>query len=1094
MENKKLRAAFAVCAALFVVALVVITVLSRYNKAESAGDIQGRVVLSEILASNRTYPNADGRLLDFIELRNLTDGPVDISGYKLSDDGVSIGYIFPEGSVIPAGGYVLCWCDPDSGDEAYADFGISRKGGDTVVLFNSANVVIDEIAVPHMDANIPLVRRNDGSWGTAEFASPGYENSPAGYAAWLHAMGGDDTRVVISEIQSANTCTMLDGSGSYSDWVELLNAGESTVTLRGAWLSDDAANRTRWAVPELTLAPGERRVIRCVGKGARTGEADFALSKSGCTVILTGAYGNILSQVECPALAADHAWVLQEDGSYADVSQATPGFENTGAGAVQYLRAMGADLQGLIISEIQTRNRSGVLNAAGALCDWAELWNTGDAVAVLDGAYLSDEPENRAKWRIPQLTLAPGERAVICFSGAGAAQGEADFSLAAAGCTLSLTGPAGNVLYTVDCPRIGADRVWALQSDGSYKESDIPTPGYENSNAGRAEFLAAQLPAGKLVISEVMPSNDRYLRQSDGNYYDWLELYNASDEVLALSEYSLSTDADIPDMFPLPEKTLAPGERVLVICSDNTALRGYIQAPFTLSRAEDFLYLTGPDGRFSDYLRIYDVPYQASVGRAGDCGAPAYFATPTPNQKNPEGLAGVSAAPELLTEGGVFDGIKSLRVEFAAGAEIHYTLDGSEPTARSPLYSGPIELDRTTVVRAAAFETGKFRSRIVTASYIINENHTLPVMSIAAEPTTLFGSGGIYSTSRSDVEVPCSFELYEEAGSFAIDCGLELYGHTVLKNPKKNLKVNFRGRYGSDVLSYPVYGEDGPQIYDALCLRAGQDAPFSIIRDELFVSLVRQMGDNVLVQRDKYCVLYINGEYFGIFCLKEAFNKAYYAQNHHVSEESVTVLQAPVAMNTEVFELLRFCHRNDMSVQENYAYIADRVDLDSLIDWMIIEGYCSNGDVQQNLRYFKSSEDGDRWQLAFYDLDWAFYYHLPFLNILSPEKSLQHMGFSRELMHNADFRARFLERLGQVLETTLSEENVLATIDGYAALLDPEVPRERARWDGSYAGWVQNIERLRSFITEVDYTKNIIDNLRSYIGLTAAETELYFGG
>ena len=315
----------------------------------------------------------------------------------------------------------------------------------------------------------------------------------------------------------------------------------------------------------------------------------------------------------------------------------------------------------------------------------------------------------------------------------------------------------------------------------------------------------------------------------------------------------------------------------------------------------------------------------------------------------------------------------------------------------------------------------------------------------------------------------------------------------MLKNPKKNFKVNFRGRYGADVLSYPVYGEDGPQIYDALCLRAGQDAPMAIMRDELFINLARQMGDSVLGQRDKFCVLYVNGDYFGIFCLKEAFNEAYYAQNHQVSEESVTVLQAPVAVNTEVFELLRFCSRNDMSDPENYEYIASRVDMDSLIDWMIIEGYCSNGDVQQNLRYFKSTENGDKWQFAFYDLDWAFYYYAPFLKILSPEQSLQHMGFSRKLTYNEEFRAKFLARLAEMLETTLSNENVLATIDRYAALLDPEVPRERARWNGSYEGWLQSVEKLRRYVTEEDVTEKILANLRSFIGLTAEESALYFG-
>lgn len=1092
MEAKKMRVEFAVCAALFIAAAVLTAVFSHYDSAKSAGELSGRVVLSEILASNRTYPDADGRLLDFVELRNLTGDPIDISGYKLSDDGVSIGYTFPSGTVIPADGYALCWCDKDSGSGEYAAFGISRKGGDTITLFNSANVTVDKITVPHMDANVPLVRLDDGSWSEQEFASPGYENSRSGYEAWLHAMGADEIHVVISEVQSANSCTAVDGTGSFTDWVELLNTGDSAAVLSGAYLSNDPADRAKWLIPELTLAPGECAVIRCVGRGAGRGEADFALAKEGCTVVLTGRLGNILSQVECPGLEYDHAWAMQDDGSYSDAAQPTPGFANTGAGPDEYLRAFDSLLPGVVISEVQTANRSCITDVAGRLCDWVELLNTGDSAAVLDGAYLSDDPESRAGWRIPSLSLGPGERAVIPCAGPGAAPGEADFRLSSKGCTLTLTGRAGNIIDSVDCPAMDADRVWALQADGEYRQTDSPTPGYENTREGRAAYLETQLPAGKLVISEVMPANNRYLRQRDGKYYDWLELYNASGEDIELSGYSLSDDADRPDMFTLPARTLAPGGRVVVICSGNTNLGADIQAPFNISREEDVVYLTGPDGRLSDYIRVCDVPYGCSVGRAADTGAARYFAVPTPDAANPDGVAAVSESPELLTAGGVFDGVKSVSVKLA-GNSVRYTLDGSAPTAASSAYTGPITLESTAVLRAACFEDGKLPSAVVSASYIINENHTLPVMSVAAEPSQLFGAKGIYTHSMAHVEVPCSFELFEDGGSFAIDCGLELYGHMGLKNPKKNFKVNFRGVYGSDVLSYPVYGEDGPQIYDALCMRAGQDYPMAIFRDELFTSLASQMGDNVLVQRDKFCVLYVNGRYFGIYCLKEAFNENYYAQNHNVSEESVTMLQAPVAMNTEVFKLNSFCYHHNMSLAENYDYIASHVDIDSLIDWMIIEGYSTNGDVQQNLRYFKSTENGDKWQLAFYDLDWAFYYHTPFLKILSEGESLQHMGFTCHLMRNPDFREKFLSRLGELLETTLSNENVIATIDSYEELLAPEVARERGRWNGSYAGWQRDVQRLRSFITNTDHIGSIIANLREFISLTALEQETYFG-
>ena len=83
--------AFFLCLALFSTALVLSFILSRDDVGDFHGDGSGHIVLSEILTSNRTYPTADGKYLDYIEVRNLTATPTDISGYMLSDALDSIG-------------------------------------------------------------------------------------------------------------------------------------------------------------------------------------------------------------------------------------------------------------------------------------------------------------------------------------------------------------------------------------------------------------------------------------------------------------------------------------------------------------------------------------------------------------------------------------------------------------------------------------------------------------------------------------------------------------------------------------------------------------------------------------------------------------------------------------------------------------------------------------------------------------------------------------------------------------------------------------------------------------------------------------------
>jgi hypothetical protein len=253
------------------------------------------------------------------------------------------------------------------------------------------------------------------------------------------------------------------------------------------------------------------------------------------------------------------------------------------------------------------------------------------------------------------------------------------------------------------------------------------------------------------------------------------------------------------------------------------------------------------------------------------------------------------------------------------------------------------------------------------------------------------------------------------------------------------------------------------------------------------------MTDSVLAQRDKFCILYINGEYFGIYCMKEAFNELFYAQNRGVREESVEIVQAPVEYNTEMHEFFRFLINSDMRLDENYEYACSVFDMDSVIDWIIIEGYSTNGDVQQNLRYFRSSDNGYRYEMAFYDLDWAFYYHNPFSVVLSYDQGdWQHVMLTRNLMRNPTFRQQFLERLSYHMQYTLSNENVLARIDYYYNLLLPEISRERRMWGGTHETWNWQVEKLRRFITQEDHLGEMVDRLVTYIGLTQEEIDTYF--
>lgn len=1098
MKRTKTFLALLACIVLFAGAVFFSMVFSP----DSLGDSENAnpIVISEILASNRTYPAPNGQFLDFIEVANTSSSPIDISGYMLGDQPDAVGYTFPKGTVLNAHSYTVVWCMKDSESSSFASFGISKKGDDTISLYNSANVLIDQVDIPAVNDNVPLIRDEDGSWVTGTHATPGFENTDAGFEAWLESKNTEDVSLVISEIVSGSGYAIVNGEGGKSDWIELYNTGSETVVLDGAYLSDDPEDRTKWMIPSLSVEPGQRVVIRCAGATAQENEANFALSREGCTVILTGVYGNTIDLVEVPELGKECAWALQEDGTYIETTRTTPGYENTEAGYEAWLQDVGYATPNIVISEVMTANRSTILSKNGSFCDWVEIYNPSSEAVDLSGLYLSNDTADRMKWQLPDIMLAAGARLVIACSGSNAPEGEANFSLPREGCTVMLSGSIGNVITQIEVPRMDEDRAWALQDDGTYCESAIPSPGYANTEDGYLSFRANQTISSDLIISEVMPSNAKYMIQDDGEYYDWVELKNVSENSIQLSNYALSNDPNELHKYNLPDVTLDPGECIVIICSGNMDLttKKYYHAPFTISREEGWVYLSRVDETgCADFIRIYDVPYQHSVGRVDGENGTYYFTTPTPGTSNGTGVAFISATPQVLTADGIYNDVENVVVELNGEGKLYYTTDGSYPDANSREYTGPITLTKTTALRVAAIESGKLISDIVTAVYIINENHSLPVVSIVAVPELLFGGSGIYTNYTWDREIRCNLKLFETDGnSFTIDAGVKMHGHTGLQAPKKSFKINFRSRYGEEYLTYPVYGEEGPTVYDSLIIRAGQDYPTAIFRDELFTSLARDMSDSVLAQRDKFSILYVNGEYYGIYCIKEAWTELMYANNMGGSADNVEIVQAPVGASHEIYKLFQFCKNNDLSIDANYEYVASQVDIDSLIDWMIIEGYSTNGDVQQNLRYIRSADTGWKWQFCLYDLDWSFYYHNAFKHVLSPHQSWQHLALTRNIMKNAQFREKFLARTSELMATTLSNENVTARTYYYENLLTPEVPRDRKRWGGSLERWQSKVQYLRDFINVgedgYDQMDNMINKLIEYIGLTDAEIDKYF--
>ena len=1008
------------------------------------------VCINEILASNSRFPNADGRCCDFIELYNSGDHAVDISGFQLGDMEGSGRYMIPSGTILYPGEYMVVYCDPTAEDARYAHFGISRAGGEVFYLIGSNGAIVDQVTTLATDMDQTMLRREDGTLTLGNRATPGHANDMNAEQA-VGVYNSVVSPVCISEFSVSNN--LYDGRHRLMcDWIELHNTSVSPVDISGFTLSDNVGNN-KFAFPEGTvIAAGEQLLVLCADGVEDSGVAPFGLSKAGGeTVVLKNNEGLIVEIAESISMDSG-SQIRCEDGSFAKCDLPSPGYANTEDGHKAFLQSIGAQSGGVVISELMAGTQLVLADDYDDFSDWAELYNTTAQTVELDGWFLSDDPSNPCKWQFPNVQIGAGERLLVYLSGRDTLtdrQIHAGFSLSAGGESLLISSYLGSVVDSVTFGKSENNCSFVCTGDEPVICAK-PTPGLPNDDAGYDALCDGLLPRGELAIWEVMTSNDRYLPQDLGLCYDWVEIKNVSSHDVELSKYTITDDAGTPDYFRLPEKTLKPGEVIAIVLSgDETLSTGrHSHAPFSLDAGEDQLLLFGPGGKLQDFVFLKNIPVGHSYGRTEGQGG-FFYMNPTPERENKDGYRYISDEPSSQYTAGVHSGDGAFTVPLEAKGTIYYTLDGSDPDERSLPYSAPLNIEKTTVVRAVSMENGKLVSPIYTATFVVGEPHDLPVVSLVTDPANLWGGNGIYKDN--DIEIkeqrrPANISYTGTDGNFALDCELSMHGATSLMYAKKkSFKVRFQDKYDG-ILNYDVFEDGEVEHFSALVVRAAREDVISThIRDTLMSHIAIENSDAVVSQKYKYIALYLNGEYWGLYAFREFHSADHYATYMDVPADTVTKVNYANDELNSLNELYRTLNNRNMRSEKDWNYVKSLLDLESFADWIIFEAYTGNFDIHENMRYYYSTADG-KWRCGLVDVDLGFFRNPAFSEVV---ESFHHGKLVSALLTNPEFKEMVALRLAELLEGPLSDQNVQDTINMLADIIDSEIYLEAERWDYS---------------------------------------------
>ncbi len=297
----------------------------------------------------------------------------------------------------------------------------------------------------------------------------------------------------------------------------------------------------------------------------------------------------------------------------------------------------------VVINEFVASNDASAADQDGEYDDWIELYNNSDQAVDLSGWYMSDDEGDLTQWTFPNGTTIPAKGYLIVWADEDLEQTglHADFKLSASGEVLLLVQPDEMIADRVEFGEQSTDVAYARVPNGTGSFM-MQAPTFNKSNES--------LPAGDVVINEFVASNDASAADQDGEYDDWIELYNNSDQAVDLSGWYMSDDEGDLTQWTFPNGTTIPAKGYLIVWADEDLEQTGLHADFKLSASGEVLLLVQPDEMIADRVEFGEQSTDVAYARVPNGTGSFMMQAPTFNENN-EGVSSVeivSSTQEVL--------------------------------------------------------------------------------------------------------------------------------------------------------------------------------------------------------------------------------------------------------------------------------------------------------------------------------------------------------------------------------------------------------------------------------------------------------------
>ena len=826
--------------------------------------------------------------------------------------------------------------------------------------------------------------------------------------------------------------------------------------------------------------------------------------------------------------------------------------------------------QNIQLNEIVSSNQGSYYDEDGDSPDWIEIYNpTSNSISLNDWG-LSDDIDDLYKWRIPNIILESEDFLMIMASDKDRTDIISEWE------TIIDLGDPWYYYVATEEPPSNWNQIdfstnnWNIGVSGfGYGDDDdnteIPNTmsiylvkSFSVLNSDQIKKVALHIDYddgfvaylnGQEIARDNIVGNPPAFNQGSVTWREaeminggdpslfWVDStitwVNEEQNVLAIQVHNFNFGSS--DLSCIPFLTLgrdAPSGSSLSVAEEIEFPSSILHSNFKISSSGETIFITDSDGVLVDSLYTGILQSDVSIGRINDGESFGLFLDPTPNETNgEESVLGILADITFSQESGFYN-VPMLSVLIGTPDEnvsIYYTLDGSEPTTNSFLYTNnPISIQGNTVLRAASFKYGWIKSPTKTSTFILESgDNNFPTIFLSTDPDNFFDyNTGIYEMGPNasqdyphfganfweDWEKPIFLELLENDGTyFSSPGGVKIFGGWSRGQAQKSLSLFARGEYGNTEFNFQFFPDLQIDSFQSLVLRnSGNDWNFTMLRDGFATGLFKDI--DLDIQGYRPFIVYLNSEFWGLYNLREKVNEQFIGSHHPVDPEEIDLIEVQTAnqgTTNNYNELISYVSESDMTDPAVFDFLSEWIDIDNHIDYNVAQIFIDNRDWPgNNIKYWRPQLDDGKWRWILYDTDFGF--GVPWMgsgyNFNTLEFAVEENGpnwpnppwstfLFRKLLENSSYQKRFINIFCDRFNTIFDSGYMINRLDSMALNIQDIIPNHQNKWPDSAIDWDYHIQVIRTFAEyRPEYMRNYLESFFNLSNLVQSRFYSTTGG